>query len=382
MMRDGFNSVFKRLLSDQTAFMLILVAPILYSFLYPSGYAGELVSSIPVAIVDQDNSAVSRSIISKVGATQQARTVAILQSSEEALALIYKREIYAFVLIPNDYSEKLQRGEQGEITLYGNGAYLLRVSTALTAISEALTSSARDTVLKQSAVLGAPSERPIETDKRPLFNTTEGYGSFIVPGVVFMIMHQTFVMGLALMAATLRRERGGALTPKPSRLAGIALGFFLIACLELAYFIGFVFWLQDYPRASAEPVALIFVAMLFAGATVALALTLGSFFKTRERPMQIWVTTSVPIFFLSGLTWPKEVTPDWIIWLGKLFPTTPGIQAMISLNQLGAGLSDITSEIMNLMALILFFGAIAFYRYSRTQFSLALPRASINRNKR
>ena len=119
--------------------------------------------------------------------------------------------------------------------------------------------------------------------QRPLFNTREGYGSTIFPGVAFLIIQQTLLIGLAMLAATMREQQG---TPGVAlrSLLGIALAFFVIGCANIAWFTGFVFWFQDYPRAQADPAALLVSATLFVAATVAGALALGSFFRTRERP--------------------------------------------------------------------------------------------------
>ncbi|MFX7878682.1 ABC transporter permease, partial [Acinetobacter baumannii] len=89
---------------------------------------------------------------------------------------------------------------------------------------------------------------PLALIQRALFNTREGYGSTIFPGVAFLIIHQTLLMGLALLAGTIR-ERHGMRRLAPATLLGVALAFFVIGCADVAYFTGFVFWFQDYPRA-------------------------------------------------------------------------------------------------------------------------------------
>jgi ABC-2 type transport system permease protein len=363
-MIDGFLTAIRRIFTDRVAIIFLLISPIMYSAIYPTAYTGQLASQIPIAVVDLDNSALSRKIVQRVSATQQARLVTSTASANTARSLMQKRDIHAFILIPEDYSEKIMEGESGDIIIYGNGAYLLRASAGITAIIGALTESGAAIVLEQSSVLGAPSAQPIQEIQRPLFNTREGYGSFIVPGVIMMIAHQTLLIGLATVAATMREERGHRPKTTPSRLLGMATAFFLIASATTVFFIGFVFWFNDYPRAGGAPLALFLVIMLFAMATVAAALALASFFKTRERPIQLWVTTSVPIFLLSGLTWPPEITPDWVVWLGKAFPTTPGIRAMTSLNQMGASLQDIAFDLLNLLLLTLFYSLVALIRYS------------------
>lgn len=366
MIWKAFLATFRTIGSDRPALTLIVLSTLLYSFFYPSAYTGEVATGMPVAIVDLDRSAASRSLTSKISAVQQSEVVSMGHSVSEANALLQAGDISAYILIPSGFGHNVMRGQQGDVALYGNGAYLLRSSIALSGVAAALGDVGIEMATDQARMLGAPAAQPLSVISRPLFNTQEGYGSSVVPGVVFVIIHQTLFMGLALLAATLR-EQYGAVSLTAQSFAGIALAFFMIGVAEVVYFSGFVFWFQDYPRAGANLFALMLAGALFVSATVSGALALASFFRTRERPLQIWILTSLPIYFLSGLSWPAEATPDFLVWFSRMLPTTPGIHAMVGLNQMGASIEHIGPELMNLALLTLAYGSIAFFRYTRPQ---------------
>lgn len=361
MIVRAFLATFRTILTDRPAFLLLGVSFVLYSFFYPSAYSGQVAMRMPLAVVDLDNSAASRSLAMKVGTTQQAKVVARVLSLSEAQSLIDEQVVTAIVLIPSGFGEDLRSGRQGTVSLYGNGAYLLRSGTALSGVAASLGALGVEAATDQARMLGAPASRPLKVIESPLFNTREGYGSTVVPGVVFLIVHQTLLMGMALLAATMR-ETQGRQRFAPGALLGIALAFFVLGMSEVAYFTGFVFWFQDYPRAEGSLGALLITSGLFVSATVAGALALGSFFRTRERPVQIWIITSLPIYFLSGLSWPIEAMPEWLSLFRRLFPTSPGIQVMIGLNQMGASLSDLWLDLINLVALTGGYGFIAVCR--------------------
>ncbi|KCZ97096.1 ABC transporter permease [Hyphomonas sp. WL0036] len=363
MIWRAFLTTFKTIFSDRPAMMLLVGSTVLYSFFYPSAYSGQVATQIPIAVADLDNSAPSRALAVKIEAVQQSLVVARVHSVREAERLIEDGTVTAFVLIPEGFGDDIRRGRQGKVSLYGNGAYLLRSSAGLSGIANSLGSIAFESAVDQSRLLGRPAASPLTVIERPLFNTREGYGSTVVPGVVFLILHQTLFMGLALLAATLR-EKQGWLGFELKSLLGIALAFFVLGAAEIAYFSGFVFWFQDYPRAQAEPAVLLIAGGLFVSATVCGALALGSFFRTRERPVQIWIVTSLPIYFLSGLSWPVQAMPSWLAWFSQLFPTTAGIHVMVGVNQMGASLKDIAPDLINLAVLTLAYGGIAIYRLS------------------
>jgi len=370
MIGRAFLATFRMILADSTALMLLIASAILYSFFYPSAYSGEVPTRIPIVVVDMDHSGASRSLITKLSALQQAETVARLPSPQEALRWLDDRRASAIVVIPEGFERHVLRGEQGTVALYGNGAYLLRSSTALAGIGAAMGALGREAATDQAMALGAPALPPLAMIPRPLFNTREGYGSAVFPGVTFIIVHQTLLMGLALLAGTMR-ESQGPLAFSPGGLLGIALAFFVIGCGNVAYYTGFVFWFQDMPRAAGSIGALLVATALFVAATVAAALALASFVKTRERPIQLWIITSVPIYFLAGLSWPVEATPGWLAMVARSLPTTPGIHLMVGINQMGASLAEQKAELFNLAALILLYGAIAVFRYRAPRATLS-----------
>lgn len=364
MIGRAYLATFRAILGDSTALMLLIGSAVLYSFFYPSAYSGEVPTRIPIAVVDLDHTGTSRSLVARLSALQQAEVVARPPSPRAALRWIEERRGGAIVLVPQGFERHILRGGQGTVALYGNGAYLLRGSTALAGVGAALGELGREAASDQAMALGAPAPPALAVVQRPLFNTREGYGSAVFPGVTFLVIHQTLLMGLALLAATMR-ERQGPLTYSAPGLLGIALAFFTIGCANVIYYTGFVFWFQDMPRAAGGIGALAVATALFVAATVAAALALASFFRTRERPIQLWIITSLPIFFLSGLSWPAEATPGWLALLARLLPTTPGIHLMVGINQMGASLAEQRDEALNLVALTLLYGAIAVLRYRK-----------------
>lgn len=366
MIGRAFLATFRAILADSTALTLLIGSAILYSFFYPSAYSGEVPSRIAIAVVDMDRSGTSRSLAARLSALQQAEVAARPASLRDARAPLERRDISAIVLVPEGFERRILRGEQGTIVLYGHGAYLLRSSTALAGIGAAIGDLGRDAAADQAMAMGAPAPPALALVQRPLFNTREGYGSAIFPGVTFLIIHQTLLMGLALLAATMR-ERQGPLAYSPRGLLGIALAFFTIGCANVAYYAGFVFWFQDMPRAAGHIGALAVATALFVAATVAAALALASVFTVRERPLQLWIVTSLPIFFLAGLSWPVEATPGWLAAIARLLPTTPGIHAMVGINQMGASLAEQKGELLNLAALTVLYGTVAVMRYGPRQ---------------
>ena len=365
LMWAAFRAVFSAIFADRAAALLLLVSPLLYAVFYPSAYAGEIVAEAPVVVVDMDRTAASRDLIRRAEAAPQARVVASLASAEEARDWLASDRASAAILIPQGYGRAIAQGGSGTVVLTGSGAHLLRSSSALGGVGAALASSAREAAFEQARAAGPAAPPALQMVIRPLFNTREGYGAAVFPGVAFVIVHQSLLLGLALLAGTAREQLGAPLGVSPRQFAGLWLAAATLALAQVCWFAGFVFWWQDYPRSAAPWWQILIAAGFFVAATAALVLLLASLFRTRERPLQLGLGISLPLFFLAGLTWPAAATPEPVRWLARLFPTTPGLEVMVGLNQMGGSLRDYAGALGNLALLAAGFGTLAFWRWTR-----------------
>src|SRR4029453_5807 len=91
------------------------------------------------------------------------------------------------------------------------------------------------------------------------------------------------------------------------------------------FWIGFVFWYHDLPRAANLPGAIVFGA-LYALAVAGVGIAVGCWIGERERALQIIGGVSIPLLFLSGFAFPVESISAPLVLLSHLLPSTPGIQ--------------------------------------------------------
>ncbi len=353
----AFGETFRAIVNDRTAMLTLVGAVVLYSFFYPAAYRHQVAVQLPLVVIDQDHSPMSRSLLRKLDAVRAVHLADVVGSMDEARRVMERGEAEALLLVPANFQRNILRGGQGRLALFGNGTLLGRASVAMQGAALAITALAQEVAVSQAQFAGLPAPAPLQVIERPLFNTAEGYGSSIVPGVAALIVQQTLLIGVVVLAAT-RRERHGRLRFSRPGLCGIAAAFAVIGMLSLLYFSGFVFWFQDYPRAG-NLAGLLLAGALFIVSVVGFALFVGSFFRTRERAFQLITVTSLPMFFLSNLSWPVEATPGLLVRIAQMLPSTPGINAMVKLNQMSARLPEVSAELANLATLALLYGALA-----------------------
>ncbi|HNP34328.1 MAG TPA: ABC transporter permease [Woeseiaceae bacterium] len=357
----AFGETFGTIANDRVAMLTLVGAVVLYSFFYPAAYRHQVAEQLPLVLVDQDQSPMSRALLRKLTAVRAVRLAGVVGSMDEARRVVERGEAEAVLLVPADFQWDVLRGGQGRLALFGNGTLLGRASVAMQGAALAINAFGQEVAVSQAQFAGLPAQAPLQLIERPLFNTAEGYGSSIVPGMAALIVQQTLLIGVVVLAAT-RRERYGRLRFSRPGLCGIASAFAVIGMLSLLYFSGFVFWFQDYQRAG-NLAGLLLAGALFIAAVVGFALFFGSFFRTRERGFQLIIVTSLPMYFVSNLSWPVEATPGLLVRIAQLLPSTPGINAMVKLNQMGARLPEVSAELVNLAMLALLYGALAMWRY-------------------
>ena len=359
--RRGFHEALQHIASDRAAKSVLVGAIILYSFFYPAPYRSQVAAHLPVAVVDLDLSPMSRGLVRNTLAVRALDVVELGNSFSAARASLEDAKVQAIMVIQPDFQRDILRGRQGQVALFGNGALLAHGSAALGGFSDALGAFAQDAAVVQARFAGAGAGPVLRLVRRPLFNTREGYGSTVVPAVAILIVQQTLLMGIGLVIGTIQ-VRSGRLTMPATRLLGMGAAFAVLGTLSLLYFAGFVFWLQDYPRAG-DLTGLGVTTLLFVGAVVGMGLVAASFFRTRERAFQLIALLSLPMFFLAGVSWPVSAFPAPLLWLAKLLPSTAGITAMVKFNQMGARVDEAAGELSNLALLVLLYGGLAAWRY-------------------
>lgn len=343
-------------LGDTGVLLILAAAPVLYGFFYPWPYAQQMVTRVPVMVVDLDGTSLSRQITRFAAASPRLALRGVTGDEGEARAALWRGDIEGYAVLPRDLKRNVLRGSAAVVAIEGNGAYALLNKAVLYGFAEvAGTVSAGVEIKKlqaggQSAPQAANSRSPINTQMVALFNPAEGYGSYVVPAVALIIIQQTLLMGAGMLAGTwveTGRHRAGA-----GSWLGRILGLSTFGLASGLFYMGWVFVVQDYPR-GANPWGALALLALYVPAVCTLGALLGLWFGNRERALQVLLFTALPLAFLSGFSWPVEALPAPLQALRWLAPSTAGIQASLRLNQMGAPLADVLPHLAVLVALTL-----------------------------
>ena len=70
----------------------------------------------------------------------------------------------------------------------------------------------------------------------------------------------------------------------------------------------------------------------------------STWFRHRETAVLLFIASSLPLFFLVGVSWPVEEIPAWLRAISFVFPSTSAIDALVRVNQMDATLADVATN--------------------------------------
>jgi len=357
----AFAAEWQRVLRTRGAFILLVLAPLVYGFYYPQPYLNQILRKIPIAVVDNDLSELSRRIVQTLDASGAVKVAVRADTLAEARAALDRSEVFAVVGIPPEAERDVLKGTTVPLPIYADATYFFLFRTMGSGIAAAI-----NTLSSELAAGGArpdgslfkaalASLSPADILLQPIFNPVGGYASYVVPAAFVLILQQMLLIGAAMLtAAALAQTTGGAFASVLGR--GIAHLVIYLPALALYFivlprFYGF--------SALGQPLQLFAIASVFVLATSFMGQAVGAWFKRPETPTLIFLGTSLAQFFLAGFSWPREAIPKPVLTAGYVFPSDLAIDGMVRIDQLGATLWEVAHDWRGLWVLAIIYFTLA-----------------------
>ncbi len=352
----------RRVFSDSTVLLIFFIAPLLYPLIFCYMYRTENVQDLPVAIVDEAVCNESKRFIHKLDATPEITVAYKCCNMSEAEELLKDNKIHAIFFFPKDFSQRLATLRTAHIGVFADMSSFYYYKAALLGSNAVLINEMHTIELERYGMEGLTGEaariqmQPISHEEITAFNPTGGYGSFFLPALFMLVIHQTLFLGICLLCGDARENRRSLLII-PARLRTrsihrVTLGRSL--CYLLIYTPLIIMTLWFFPRWFQLPqLGNLYDIMLFLLpfllAVIFFAMTIGNIFvRQKLSPMLCFAFFSLVLFFLSGMVWPQCSMPRIWLWFSYLFPSTPGVQGFIKISSMGASMSDVSHEYLTL----------------------------------
>ena len=367
-------------IKDEGVLIFFILVPILYPLLYSWVYNNEVVREVPVAVVDMSHSQRSREYLRQVDASPDVSVAYHCNNLAEAKQLIGKQVVHGVIYIPADFSTNIGRGEQATVEVYCDMSLMLTYKAIFQTSQAVATAMNSHIQIERSGGMTVRDDEltthPLEVDEVPIFNSTNGYGNALIPAVLLLILQQTLVLGIGLSAGTARESnRYRDLVPISRHYNGIfrivlgkGLCYFMIYAVMGAYITCVVPRLFGYTT-MVTPFQLLALMVPFILASIFFGMTVSCMVRYRENIILLVVFTSVPLLFMTGISWPESNIPGMWRGVSWLFPSTFGVKGFLKMSSMGASLGDIGFEYhaLWLQSLLYFFITCLVYRFQIKQ---------------
>ncbi len=369
------NKELTQLRRDRTTFGMVVMIPLIQLTLF--GYAiNTNVRDIPVALVDQSNTALSQVLAQTVEATQVVRFTARYAEVSEAQAAISAGRVRAALIIPSDVSQRVARSAGVNPRLESPPATDEQTSRPvaqwLVDGSDTMIAAAIKGLraMPLTELLRRPANRMTPTFEVALFFNPESRTAInIVPGLVAVILTMTMVMFTA--AAIVREsERGNMemLINTPVRPLELMLGkivpYIGIGLVQTAIILLLGHLVFAVPLDGSLG-ALAVTTLAFIGASLALGLVLSTIATSQLQAMQMTVFILLPSILLSGFMFPYEGMPAPAQYIAEILPATHFMRTIRAVVLRGAGLHEVAFDTLWLVGFMLVGLVIASLRFKK-----------------
>lgn len=351
------------IVKDEGILIFIILLPLAYPLLYAMIYNTETQRELPICVVDDNMSDRSRDFIRRIDATPEVKIATHCTNMEEAKELMRQRRVYGILHIPREFNERLWRGQQTVVGLYSDLTSMLYYKVEYLAVINVAQELNRNIKVleRQGNATTAREESverwPIRFEEVKLYNSAGGFAAFLIPPVLMLILQQALCLGVGMSMGRSREHFRGLVIPPNKHyknalavvlgkglvhfLIFLLMGIYMSVCVtrwfglpNLGHFWEIVGFLVPYLAAST------FMAMFW-----------SSFIYRREDCILLFVFMSIPLLFLSGVSWPGASIPPFWQAVAGIFPSTYGANAYVRIQSMGASMGDCHYELTRLWIL-------------------------------
>ncbi|MFO0096174.1 MAG: ABC transporter permease [Gemmatimonadaceae bacterium] len=355
---------FLQLRRDRLTFALMTALPAIQLVLF--GYAIQTdVRKLPTVVVDESRTSESRALVQVLQNTDNFRIVAAVPGRDAAKRWIERGAARVALVIPPEYQRNIRGGHTGVAQLLIDAADPQSSGAAIAGAQ--LAAQARSTQLRAQRFRLRP---PVEIRVRPWYNPAQRSATFIVPGIVGILL--TITMTLITSTAIVRERERGTLeqlivTPigKSSLMLGKLIPFVLVGYVQMSVvlLLGVVFF--GVP-VQGSLLLLYALALVFIVASLGVGLLISTVARSQAQAMQLSFFFMLPNILLSGYIFPRAAMPEPAQWLGLLLPLTFFLDILRGVLLKGIGVRDLLAQLGALLLLAAVLFTVSVRRFSKT----------------
>lgn len=358
---------FLQLSRDRLTLRMIVMVPILQTLIF--GYAINYdVKHLSTVVLDECRSYDSRELVSKLTASEYFRVVGHVDSLDALGRELDAAHASVGLVIDRDYGKSRRRGAPARAFLVVNASDTTTASQAMSIASGVASSLSIQTLARRAG--WTSRDLPVDLRVRPWYNPDLRTATFIIPGLIAIILTFTLIQFTA-GAIVRERERGTLeqlqVTPvtRAELIVGKILPFMVIGYLQLTLTVLLMRFLFRIPIRGSV-VELYLVGFLFIAAVLGLGMLISTVAKTQMQATQMSTFFLLPFVFLSGYVFPIDGMPPVFQAVSRVIPARYFIEVLRGIILRGATLGELWQPIAWLAFFTAAIIALAVLRFTKT----------------
>ncbi|MCB2382994.1 ABC transporter permease [Shewanella sp. SR1] len=343
---------------DPWQLALISYIPLIGIFCLWWLFSAGLPRQLPVAIVDQDHSQLSRMLTRQLKANPVTEPQNFTDLAA-AVSAMQQAKVYAIVVFPYDMKKNLLTGHKPTIDVRYNSQFLLVGKLLSSQIQLSLGDGLLQVAGLKQLANGTPKSQvavnlsPIKSQTTALFNRNNNYIGFLVPPVLVALWQ---LLSMLVMANSLNRELHLAPTTQvngisntltehfwPKVLAKLVL-FTPILMLQGGFILTWLYLYLALPMAGS--LALLLLAQLVMLLAVwSVVLLIFVVMRDSARVISFCTALFAPAFAFMGITFPTHDMPQLAQWWRLIMPSSHYIESHVSVVSYGAAWPNVASQL-------------------------------------
>ena len=317
---------FKLIFTNKNYIFLVCLWPFIDCLFLGGIYFYGYVRNMPIAVVDNDNTKLSRTISRYFDTSYAFDVFYETKSIDDLKDLLTENKISMGIVIPKNTQRNIKKSLPANIDFYIDGSNYLTANLSEIEGSNILgtiNAGLKNVMMKKKGIQSSHAKAmmlPIINDTSKLFNPTYNYGYFLTPGLWISILGQLFLIFGALSI-------GRYLEQNKNTSAVFCLVFgklFVYTVISVIYFeilFRIFFPIFQIPF-DGNTFGAIILSVLFILATILLGMLMSAVSGNRVDSLKGCLLIGSPAFLLSGYTWPLEQMPTLMRTISHFIPLT------------------------------------------------------------
>ena len=350
----------KYIIRDKYLFVIFFVIPLLLTLMFSFIYNNEIVREIPIAIKDEDHSAISRKLISYIDASPSLKIKSDISDLKEIENSLRNQKVHAVFYIPKNFERNIKRGKNSTIVVYKSSQNILINNIIYEAALTTLKTFSAGIIIKkiQSSNQAGKANyyaMPINLETHLLFNSNYSYKYYLVPGFVLFTLQMVI-----LLVSSSTADNTIKYTKNISQ--SFSEYFEKFFAYLLIHAVIFLILLLTLRITNIKYETNLFNAFIFIILFIITNVSIGIFsvllisdqlFRT-----EALVFINTPAFIFSGFTFPIESMPFVHRLIGESMPFTHLLKLFIKIFQMNLPLNYCYKEIV--ISIVFTFSFMAF----------------------